>query len=108
MKIVRAFSTGIKRATREFRMSLLLYLLNLLAAVGLAFAFRSVIASGLDSSLSISELMGNLNYTVLQDFMVKDGGELSTVFNQILWLVLLYMLVNTFLAGGILSLLREQ
>lgn len=108
MNVFRAFSSGIKRATREIRMSLLLYLLNLLAAAGLAFAFRSVASAGLDSSMSISELLGNLNFTVWQDFMVKNGGALSSVFNQIVWIALLYMAVNTFLAGGILSILREQ
>ena len=108
MNVFRAFSSGIKRATREIRMSLLLYLLNFLAAVGLAFAFRSVVSTGLGSSMSISELLRNLNFTVLQDFMVKHGGELSAVFGQIVWLALLYMLVNTFLAGGILSILREK
>jgi hypothetical protein len=108
MNVFRAFSSGIKRATKEVRMSLLLYLLNLLAAVGLAFAFRSVVSTGLDSSMSISELLGNLNFTVWQDFMVKNGEALSSVFNQIVWLALLYMAVNSFLAGGILSVLREK
>jgi hypothetical protein len=108
MNVFRAFASGIKRATREIRMSLLLYLLNLLAAAGLAFAFRSVVATGLDSSMSISELLGNLNFTAWQDFMVKNRGELSAVFGQIVWLALLYMLVNTFLAGGILTILREK
>ena len=88
-------------------MSLLLCLLNLLAAAGLAFAFRSAFSTGLDSSMSISELLGNLNFTVWQDFMVKNGHQISGVFNQIVWLALLSMLVNTFLAGGILSILRE-
>jgi hypothetical protein len=108
MTILRAFSTAIKRAMREMRMSLLLYVLNLLAAAGLAIAFRSVVSTGLDSSMSISELLGNLDFNVWQDFMVKHGHELSGVFNQIVWLALLYMLVNTFLAGGILSLLRAK
>ena len=108
MKVFRAFSTAIKRATREMRMSLLLYLLNLLAAAGLAFAFRSAVSTGLDSSMSISELLGSLNFTVWQDFMVKHGKEISGVFNQIVWLALLYMLINTFLAGGILRILREE
>lgn len=108
MSVLRAFVTGIKRATTEFRMVLLLYVINLLAALGLALAFRSAMESGLGTSLARSELMEGISYPVLQEFLVQHMEEVSVVFRQMVWLTLLYMLVNTLLAGGILTTIRDK
>lgn len=108
MSVLRAFVTGIKRATTEFRMVLLLYVINLLAALGLALAFRSAMESGIGTSLARSELMEGISYPVLQEFLGQHMEEVSVVFRQMVWLTLLYMLVNTVLAGGILTTIRDK
>lgn len=89
-------------------MVLILYIVNLLAAIPLAMAWRSVLQSGFGASMDSSELMDGLDFSVLQDFMKFHGDELSAVTRQISWVMIVYMLVNTFLAGGILSAIQES
>jgi hypothetical protein len=106
MSIVRAFSTGFRRATSEPKMVLVLFVINILTAIPLAMAFREVLKAGLGSSMAPSELMEGMDFTVLADFMRLHSEAVSAVFSQIAWVMVLYMLVNTFLSGGILTGLR--
>lgn len=108
MSILQAFKTGIQRATKEPKMVLVLYVINLLAAIPLAMAWRAFLQSGLGGSLASSELMDGLDFTVWQDFTHSHGQELLAVTRQIPWVILIFMIVNTFLAGGILGTIRES
>ncbi len=108
MSIVRAFSSGLRRASTEPKMILVLYFANLLMALPVAMAFRAVLASGFGSSMTPSTLLGSLDFTTWQDFLTVHRDELSAVFRQISWIVMLSMLVNAFLAGGILTVLKDS
>ncbi len=108
MSITRAFSSGLRRATAEPRMVLVLYIVNLLIALPVAMAFRSVLQAGFGSSMAPSTLMGSLDFTTWQDFITAHGDELSAVFRQIFWVMIVFMLINTFLAGGILTVLKDS
>ncbi|MCX6133703.1 MAG: hypothetical protein NTU47_07820 [Ignavibacteriales bacterium] len=108
MSILRAFSNGIRRATTEPRMVLALYIVNLLMALPVALAFRDAMVAGFGASMAPAGLMGGLDFTVLSDFMNFHAAELSAVFRQITWAIVVYMLVNSFLAGGVLTILRKE
>jgi hypothetical protein len=106
MKILRSFMTALQRASSEPKMVLVLYLLNVLFAIPLAMAWRSVLDLGLGRSMDSSHLMQGLDFQVLQDFMNLHRDGLSVILAQMSWAVFAFMLVNTFLAGGILSALQ--
>ena len=108
MSILQAFSTGVRRATSEPKMVFVLYLLNLLLAIPLALAFRAVLVAGFGSSLAPAAMMESLDFTVFQDFMNVHSASLQTVFGQVLSVLVLSMIVQTFLAGGILTVLQDQ
>ncbi len=108
MSIVHAFSTGLRRATSEPKMVLVLYFLNLLLAIPLALAFRSVMIAGFGDSLAPAHLMASLDFTVFQDFLNVHGEEFQTVIRQILSFLVLSMLLQTFLSGGILTVVLDQ
>ena len=103
MKILQSFTTGLRRASSEPKMVLVLYLLNVLFAIPLAMAWRSALDLGLGRSMDSSQLMQGLDFLVLQDFMNLHREALSAVLAQMSWAVFVFMLVNTFLAGGILA-----
>lgn len=108
MSIMRACSTGFRQATSEPKMIVVLYLLNLLLAIPLALAFRSALILGFGASLAPSQMMASLDLTAFQDFMNLHAASLQTVFSQILSFLILSMLLQTFLAGGILTVLQDQ
>jgi len=88
-------------------MVLVLYALNVLFAVPLAMAWRSALDAGLGRSMDSAILMNGLDFSVLQDFMNLHREALSAVLSQVTWAVLTYMLLNTFLSGGILTILKS-
>ena len=108
MSIIQAFSSGLRRATAEPKMVLVLYVVNLLIALPLTMAFRAVLQAGFGSSMAPATLVGSLDFTTWQDFMAAHRDELSAVFRQISWVVIISMIVNTFLAGGILAVLKDS
>ena len=108
MNIVQAFSKGIRRATSEPKMVLVLYLVNLILAIPLALAFRSVMIAGFGDSLAPGQMMASLDFTVFQDFMNLHYANLQTVLGQVLSVLVLAMLLQTFLAGGVLTVLQDE
>ncbi|HTY37174.1 MAG TPA: hypothetical protein VMH23_08680 [Bacteroidota bacterium] len=108
MNIIRAFSSGVRRATAEPKMVVVLYVCNFLLALPIALAFHAALVAGFGSSMAPSSLMSGLDFTTWQDFMGAHGAELSALFGQMKWVIILSMLVNTFLAGGILSVLKDS
>ena len=108
MSILKAFSSGIRRATSEPRMVVALYVINLLIALPLAMAFRAVLEAGFGASMAPAELMRGLDFTVFVDFMNVHAEEVSAVLRQVSWAIALFMLINSFLAGGILTVLRNE
>ncbi len=108
MSIVQAFSSGFRRATSEPKMTFVLYLLNLLLAIPLALAFRSVLIAGFGASLAPAQVMSSLDFTVFQDFMNLNAANIQTILGQAISFLLLAMLLQTFLAGGMLTVLQDQ
>jgi hypothetical protein len=108
MNILQAFATGFRRAISEWKMILLLYVANFLIALPLAMAFRSNLASGFGQSMDSSNLMQGLDFSVMLDFLNQHRDGIRAIMQQIFWVVLLYMLINTLLAGGILTVVRDK
>lgn len=108
MSIIQAFSSGVRRATSEPKMTFVLYIVNLLLAIPLALAARSVMIAGFGASLAPAQMLPGLDFTVFQDFMNLNSANLQTVLGQVLSVLVLSMLLQTFLAGGILTVLQDQ
>jgi hypothetical protein len=108
MNILQAFSSGFRRALSEWKMMILLYAVNLLAALPLALAFQATLSSGLGMSMDSAHLMEGLDFSVMRDFLNLHGDGVGALLQQILWLLLVYMILNTFLAGGILTVVRGK
>jgi hypothetical protein len=108
MTFMRAFITGVRRANSALRLVLLLYAVNLLLAVPIALGFRATVAAAFGRSTGPESLIQEFDYTVVQDFMDHHGSEIAPLFRQLVGFAFVSMLLSTFLAGGTLSLLREQ
>lgn len=89
-------------------MVFVLYVVNLLLAIPLALAFRSVLIAGFGASLAPAQMMESLDFTAFQDFMNLHSTNVQTVFGQVLSVFVLSMLLQTFLAGGILAVLQDH
>ncbi|MCX6142184.1 MAG: hypothetical protein NTZ35_03095 [Ignavibacteriales bacterium] len=108
MNILQAFSAGFRRAMSEWKMILLLYVANFLVALPLVMAFRSSLASGFGQSMDSSNLMQGLDFSVMLDFLNQHRDGIRAIMQQIYWVLLVYMLINTLLAGGVLTVVRNK
>ncbi len=108
MKIARAFGGGLGRTNSSFRMILLLYMLNFLLAVPIALSFHSAFTGAVGNSIAPATMLPDFDFTTFADFMNVHGRTVSALTGPVLWFAFLYMLLSTFLAGGILVQLQER
>jgi len=107
MKFSKALTSGFQHSRRSLRVVLLLYGINFLLAVPFALAFRSALIAGFGDSMSVEALVKDSDATAFSDFMKFHGPRISSLFREVMWLTLLYMLVNTLTGGGVISSLNE-
>ena len=75
----------------------------MLIALPVALAFRGIIERTIGSSLSLDRFIAGFDATVLSDFLQKGSQSLSTLTSLVSWIAILYLLLTTFLDGGILG-----
>jgi len=107
MTFMKALVTGVRRANSSVRLVLLLYAINLLIAAPIALGLRATLAAAFGGSTGPESLIQGFDFTVFQDFMNRHGDELRPLFRQLIGFAFVSMLLSTFLAGGMLSSLRE-
>lgn len=108
MTFMQAFFAGVRRTNSATWLVLMLYAVNLLLAVPIALGFRATVAAAFGGSTAPESLIQGFDYTVVQDFMDHHGREIQPLFRQLVGFAFVSMLLSTFLAGGTLSILREQ
>jgi hypothetical protein len=89
-------------------MIFLLYGINLLVAIPLALAFRATLVTGFGQSMDSANLMQGLDLSVVQEFLNLHRDGISALLQQVTWLLLAYMILNTFLAGGVLTVVQAR
>lgn len=94
---------AIRRSGSSLRLVLLLYIVNLLAAVPLALAFRDFMTRALGDSLAGTELLSGFSFSVVRDVLARDGTGWYSLTRSLVWSIPLYLLTTVFLTGGILS-----
>jgi hypothetical protein len=107
MTTFKAFITGIRTTNQSVRMVVLLYCINFALAAILALTLRSIISSMVGDSMALQNLIKDFDYTVYTDFMFKHGAKVYVLTSQVVWLILFYMLFNTLLGGGIISIVHS-
>jgi len=106
--ILRFITSGFIRANAELRLAFWLLAINILFAVMLTLPLYGL----LDDSLGRS-LMGNRSVAVpdvnwMMGFLHSNQGFLSHLSSTFLWVGLVYMLLNTLLAAGLLEVLSAE
>jgi len=79
------------------------YGLNVLLALVVAKPLQSLLESKLGNSLIIKDMVKGFDYTIINDFMVNYGEGFTPIINQSIWLVLVFMLMQILLVGGLSS-----
>lgn len=108
MKFVKAYLSGLKTTIGKSKLWLLLYALNFLFALALAFPLSGFLGDKLGPTLAADKFLEGFNFTIANDFMNQHGEVIGLVLNQSLVATILYLLLSVFLVGGILTIFKTK
>jgi hypothetical protein len=102
MKVLKSYYEGIKEATVQAKMVFILWLVNFLFGSVIFYLFFGAFYRAMGRSAVAEDLLMRFDFNFLVEFMFNHRESITTIFSSIVVLTLLYLLVSTFLFGGIL------
>lgn len=105
--MIDAIQTGFKRAKTHWQVSVIVYAVNLVFALGFALAFKNVLADEFARRDISSRLMEGFDFTFLAD-MSYASASISSLLQTLNWFVVGYIIMSIFLSGGIIASLRRE
>jgi hypothetical protein len=102
MKVLKSYYRGIKEATSQAKMIFILWLANFAFGSVIFYLFFGAFSRAMGNSAVAEGLLKRFDFNFLVEFMSNHGESIATIFSSIVVLTLLYLLVSTFLFGGIL------
>ncbi len=105
--IGKALRNGIKKGILNWRVILLLWFINLVFSLVFFFPTNTLLSKGFSNSLIFEKTVKG-EISIFFEFMVHYKSEIRILFIFSLFLSLLYFLINIFLSGGIISILKED
>lgn len=96
-------SQAFNRTARNWKMVLTVFIVNLVLGLILATPLYNVLQSETQGSLEFNKLVADFNFTIIIDFLTQSGKALPPFWLLGFILSVIYLLLNIFFAGGILS-----
>jgi len=105
MKILKSYSLGIRQASSQGKMVLVLWVFSLLFAAVVYFVGAGYFAGALGQSELAGNLLKQFDTGLFLEMLVHNQAPLGMIFKVIVVLAFLYYWVSIFLTGGILHVL---
>lgn len=102
MRVAKSYAHGIKRATSEGRMLLLLWLFNILFAWGIYLQFSGYLNSILGTRAAGAGFLKSIDFNIVFELLAFNGAALGQIISMAIFLSFLYGFFSIFLSGGIL------
>lgn len=107
MKVIKSFGHGIKKASSEGRMLLLLWIFNLLFASLIYFLFSNFLSRIFATSAGAENFLKAFDFNAFLEALIYNGAALGQIVSTAMFLTLAYGVFSVFLSGGILHTLFE-
>lgn len=108
MKIFLAIRSGFARSVNAWKGILVYWLVSLVMVSFLVIPMKASLKAALGKSMVTEKLAEGINFDVLGDLGTNLHSMISSLFAGIILLVLVAMLVNIFIAGGIFGAIRNS
>jgi len=108
MNFIKAYTLGLKTIFSKGKLWLLLYALNFLFAIFLAYPLSGFLGTRLGHTLAADTLFERFDYAISNDFINEYGAAFGVILNQSVVGIGLYLLLSVFLVGGILNSLKVK
>jgi hypothetical protein len=104
--MIKAIQTGLKCAQTQWQLSVVVYTVNLVFALGFALAFKNLLADEFALRDVSARLLDGFDFTFLSD-MNYGSASISSLLKMLNWLIVGYVVMSVFLSGGIIASLRR-
>ncbi|MDX1684750.1 MAG: hypothetical protein R3275_05890 [Saprospiraceae bacterium] len=94
--------TGILKGWRLWKLSLVLYIVELVMALFIGLQVMSAIEDGISGSMDIERFMDSFDYSTYHDFLVLHGDVFDLLIFQLKLFIPIFFIVNIFTTAGIL------
>ena len=108
MNFITAYTSGLKTIFSKGKLWLLLYALNFLFAILLAYPLSGFLGEKLGDTLAADQLFEGFDFAIANDFINQYGDAFGVIMNQSVFGMGLYLLLSVFLVGGILNVLKKE
>ncbi|MFN3560917.1 MAG: hypothetical protein ACK4XY_07110 [Chloroherpetonaceae bacterium] len=105
--MIKAIQTGLKRAQTQWQLSVVVYAVNLVFALGFALAFKNLLADEYAFRDVSARLLDGFDFTFLSD-MSYGSASMSSLLKMLNWLIVGYVVMSVFLSGGMIASLRQE
>lgn len=86
----------------QWRITLIVYFLQLCLSLTLGMQVYSVLESSIGHSLELNKLLHGYDHTVITDFLKVHGASITPLIGQLRWLLLIWFVFSVFLNAGLL------
>ncbi len=104
MNILKSYGSGIRKASSQGKMVLVMWAFNLLFGAVVYFVGRGYFGNSLGQS-ALGEALKRFDTGLFLEMLIHNGAPLPMMFKLLLLLAFLYYWVSIFLTGGILHVL---
>lgn len=101
--ISRVFKSGVTQSLRNKKLLLTLFVINVVFAIFLTLPIRSSLNTSLGHSLMSERLVAGFDFKYLFEFLKEYNHVVNTVAPLIFFTGIVYLLLSTFLTGGIIE-----
>ncbi len=102
MKIFKAYFKGLKVALRNYKISFVIYLLNLLLALIIVAPLMETLKMAAGNSLPVEQLAQDFNATAFSEWINSAEIGVKALINSSKWVIFIYYLFSIFFAGGVI------
>jgi hypothetical protein len=105
--MIKSIQTGLRRAQTHWQVSVIVYAVNLVFALGFAIAFKNLLADEFAMRDVSSRLVEGFDFTFLSD-MSYANASIASLLKLLNWLIVGYVVMSVFFSGGIIATLRRE
>ena len=105
---MRMLVSHIKESISLWKIVLLIFGFQFFLASTVGLQMQQVLDASIGNSLSIEKLQTGFSHTVFQDFLNEHGGSFSTLYGQMRWMVLIYLVFAAFISAGTIYVLVDK
>jgi hypothetical protein len=106
--LFKSLKESIKDTFRNIKLLALLYVINLLFAVIISIPFKNILTGSFSKVKVSKDLIESFSFTAFIDFLNINGAAIGVVFSYLLPIGFLYLILNFYLSGGILSIWKSD